>query len=125
MFLVLFIFAVFTIITAVSIFAHEYGHILMARRLGYNFLGFHYHWSGIGAKIEIDKEDKNLWKIALAGLIVTFVLTLAAFPFASIWFINYLFVLNFLILLINIIPVGPTDGRIIYKKIKYALRPNG
>jgi len=115
----LFIFSfVIVILTIFSIYAHEYGHILMAKKLGHSFHGFVYHWSGIGARIDISKKPRDIWKIALAGLLVTAGISMLSFPFINFWFINYLFVLNFFIFLINAIPLGPTDGRQVIKGLR-------
>lgn len=106
------------LLTVFSAFAHEYGHIFAAKKLGHTFHGFQYHWYGIGAKIDITNNPKDLWKIALSGLLATFIICLISLSFVNFILIYYLFVLNILILLINSIPIGPTDGRQIIKGLK-------
>lgn len=97
--------------TIFSIYVHEYGHILMAKLTGHSFYGFVYSWYGVGAKIDITKNPRDLWKIALAGLLATAALAAVSYPFINFWLMDYLFMLNFIILIMNSIPIGPTDGR--------------
>lgn len=105
------------LLTVASIYIHEYGHVWAAKKLGHKFHGFIYKWYGMGAKIEL-KNQRDLWKIASAGLIVTAALAAFSYPFINYLLINYLFTLNLMILLINIIPLGPSDGAQIVRGLR-------
>lgn len=110
-------------LTLFSIFAHEYGHALTAKHVGWKIHGLVFKWYGIGYKVEVNKKNpEDIWKIALGGLIVTLFLCIFFYILSPISIIfYYLFLLNADLLFFNIIiPMKAADGRQIIKGLRLA-----
>lgn len=107
-------FVVLYSLLALSIVAHEFGHALTGRR----FFGTHcehitMHALGGVAMMEIPKDPKGEFWVALAGPVVSLVLAILLVPL--VWLtqspILYLvMVINFWVFLFNLAPALPMDG---------------
>lgn len=96
---------------------HELCHIMVAYYYQYRCLELMIHPFGLSACIEhIDyMRIKHAFLIIMAGLLSHLLITLIILGFYAIQLIslsycNYLLLLNFAILLVNLIPVYPLDG---------------
>lgn len=100
------------IVGALSYLAHELGHVVVARSLGWKVYGIGFCRWGPYAKVEVG-DVRNLWRVALAGPAVSMLIAGVAFPLMveldSVFF-ALVFVLNALIALSNLIPLKITDG---------------
>jgi len=93
-----------------SIVAHEFGHILMARKYGRRSFGV--VLSMFGGVAYIEGIDEHEWKIALAGPMVSLCLSLIGFVLCYFIpsFPPILFVLNLVLGVFNLVPMYPMDG---------------
>ena len=109
----------------ISILLHELGHAFMAHRLGYKVHNIYVDIFNGAAIIDLDKMDnKEQLKVVAAGPWVNMML-LSLSVFISAFFKNHFIwsmcVVNFLLLVFNILPIFPLDGgRLLrtYLKIK-------
>lgn len=102
----------FLAIVAFSVAVHEYGHIYVARALGWRFHGWRFYWYGVGVALEPPEgRPADIWKVALGGLGATAILVLVGWrigeanPLAVT-----LYWTNVAILFVNLIPVPGSDG---------------
>ncbi len=108
---------IFFYITAVVL--HEYGHLFVAKTLGYNTNGIVFNLYGAGLKCDNYFQRKHDILISLAGPIVNLVIILITI---SCWWLfpscysytRELVVCNFFVMVFNLLPIYPLDaGRII------------
>lgn len=94
-----------------SVVAHEYGHIYVAKRVGWKYKGLKFKW--FGPAIKVDPKDKldQLWKVSFGGLLVTLFLSLGFYllSFTSDIFL-FIAYFNLFMFFINALPIKPSDG---------------
>lgn len=104
----------FTLILWVSIVAHEYGHVLMARRLG--ILTHDIQLTPVGGFASITSAPKNASEeiqIAVAGPAVSLGLALLSHLLCLLLDLQILYItgnLNLGIAFLNMLPIPPMDG---------------
>ena len=99
----------------VSVVLHEYGHMFMAKSLGYETGGILFHLYGAGLKTNNIYKKKDDILISIAGPIVNIILIILII---CLWWIvptTYVFTCGFLksnmmVLIFNILPLYPLDG---------------
>ena len=121
-FILLFLWFIFTrnffsfLLFCSVVLTHELGHYFMAKKLGYKLDSFFIAPYGVSLNYkDTSFESKDEIKIALAGPIVNFILSIV---FVSLWWITpeiynftYEFVFQSLMLgLFNLLPCYPLDG---------------
>lgn len=110
--------ALLLLILALSISAHEGGHALVAWLSGNEIMGIAFHpLGGVGVRIRVI-DPGDVWKVAIGGLTASALLAMSSYallPLLGLWAMVG-FVLNACLLFINMIPIGPTDGRFIWKR---------
>lgn len=105
-----------------SVLAHELGHMVSARLLGWEVHGFVWRWYGVGIAIEL-KDERDLWITAIGGLGVTALLAsiflwmseipglLGAMAWAACGF-------NVALLVCNALPIKGLDGGWIVRSLR-------
>jgi stage IV sporulation protein FB len=108
---------IFFYITAVVL--HEYGHLVVAKLLGYNTSGIVFDLYGAGLKCDNYFQRKHDIIISLAGPCVNLIIILVTiscwwfFP-SSYSYTRDLVECNFFVMIFNLIPIYPLDaGRVI------------
>lgn len=107
-------------IVVVTTLVHEGGHALAARAVGWRIDGVVVRWYGIGLKVEGDGAApvSAVAKIAAGGIIATALLAGACFVLSSVSVYFWVaFVLNAVLLVVNLIPVPASDGRHLLRAI--------
>ena len=102
---------------------HEFGHAWAARYCGWRVLGFRWRWYGAGCMVEVGNA-REMWKVALGGPFATAVLAItflaasevSSRPLADL--LNFGFMLNAGVLLINLLPIPALDGSHIVKSLR-------
>ena len=94
---------------------HEYGHLFVAKLLGYRVDGFIYSLYGVGLKTNNAYKTKDDILVSLAGPCVNLILIVVSiclwWIFPTTYFFTYDFVIcNIVIMLFNLIPIYPLDG---------------
>jgi len=106
----------FVLISA-SILFHEYGHVLVAKRVGIGVRSVVFH--GLGGAANMDAPlclypPKDEIRVALAGPAASAILAAASYPLYAMWpenfMLYYLFWVNALVGVFNLVPVFPLDG---------------
>ena len=108
-----------------SILAHEFGHAIVANRRGLPVRGITLFLFGGVAELSREPDSaKNEFWMAIAGPIVSVVLgvgffVLAAFPLpAAVWMVvQYLAIINIVVVVFNMIPAYPLDGGRVLRSI--------
>jgi Zn-dependent protease len=125
-YLILILLTVFIFIIG-SVYAHEYGHALFARMIGWKTHGMQWRWFGAGYKVEINQERPgDIWIITSGGLIATFLLFAIGLWLSLVFPVFAILAgLNFFIFVFNILPFPGLDGFYIAKAIiKHYRRPS-
>ena len=102
---------------------HEFGHAWAARYCGWRVLGFRWRWYGAGCIVELGNA-REMWKVALGGPFATAVLAItflaasevSSRPLADL--LNFGFMLNAGVLLINLLPIPALDGSHVVKSLR-------
>ena len=110
--------AVWFVMLAASLAAHEAGHVLIGRRYGWDYAGLTMKLTGPKVLLGHSspaREDWNLGRVALAGPLATLVactsfIGLAYLPIEYAWIFGSLAALNFAIFVLNLLPLPVTDG---------------
>lgn len=105
------------LIVFLMLFAHEFGHILCAYRLGYDIKSVTIYPFGCGACIE-NIDHGNLWEeflIIFCGISMHLIYplifrVLLEFDVLSSVYYDYLMMMNRSIFLFNMLPIFPLDG---------------
>lgn len=108
-----------------SILAHEFGHAIVANRRGLPVRGITLFLFGGVAELSREPDSaKNEFWMAIAGPIVSVVIgvtffIVAAFPLpAAAWMVvQYLAVINIVVVVFNMIPAYPLDGGRVLRSI--------
>ena len=103
---------------AVSLVAHEAGHVIVGRRYGWDYAGFTMKLTGpkvLMGHSSPNRRDWNLGRVALAGPLATLVacvvfIGLAYLPIESAWIFDSLAAASFAIFVFNLLPLPITDG---------------
>ena len=126
---------IFFYVTAVVL--HEYGHLVVAKTLGYNNKGIVFDLYGAGLKCDNYFQRKHDIIISLAGPFVNLIIILITI---SCWWLfpscysytRELVVCNFFVMIFNLLPIYPLDaGRVLIAilgkkfKIKKVLKSSG
>lgn len=105
---------VLLLLTFASVLLHEFGHVLVAQRLGVHILGVDLHFFGGAAKMaELPKRPRDEVAIAIAGPLVSFALAGAFGLLHQVWNTSLVYqisVINFILGAFNLIPALPMDG---------------
>jgi len=99
----------------VSVVLHEYGHLLVARLLGYEVDGILFNVYGAGLKTNNIYKPKDDILISIAGPLINIILIVLI---VCLWWLfptSYVFTLDFLksnlvVFVFNILPIYPLDG---------------
>jgi Zn-dependent protease len=102
-------------VAAGSALLHEYGHAWTARAVGWEIVGFRWHWYGVALAADANGKSDQLWKVALGGLAATALLALAflagtALPAPAPLIFGLGFAFNAIFLLASLVPARPFDG---------------
>ena len=90
---------------------HEFSHILVARMFNYNCNKIEFTICGMSANININRNKKRNILIYLAGPISNLI-------FAYLFYDNeFIYTINIVIAIINLLPVYPLDGYRIIKEL--------
>ncbi len=97
---------------------HEYGHALAAKYYNYKTNKIELNLIGGAAFVEEIRDYKHQLNVAIAGPLVNLILIPILFLFINlnIFFVK-IFVLNFLIMLFNLIPALPLDGGRVFRAV--------
>ena len=97
---------------------HEYGHALAAKYYNYKTNKIELNLIGGAAFVEEIRDYKHQLNVAIAGPLVNLILIPILFLFINlnIFFVK-IFVLNFLIMLLNLIPALPLDGGRVFRAV--------
>jgi Zn-dependent protease len=108
-----------TILWFLCILLHELGHSLTAKKLGFNVKEIIlFVFGGVSVITQLPKKPKDEFLIAIAGPVVSFILSVLFF-LASLFIkqdtvfyglINFLTVGNFMLAVFNLVPAFPLDG---------------
>jgi Zn-dependent protease len=107
------------VLIMLSVLVHEYAHVWVAKKVGVNTVKVLLFGLGAAAMVEsMVRYPKKELKIALAGPVSSFILFVIFLPLGLI-FKNFIFIYLFLVNLImgvfNLLPIYPSDGgRILY-----------
>jgi len=132
-------FYLFIPIIFIITFIHEFGHYIMCRRAGIKIKEY-----GIGCIslfyiptpiifAYVDQQENHLKKaskydyfsIISGGCAMNFLLCILLIIIFNFYFsqtLNYLFILNISVMLVNCLPIGPLDGGLFIKKISKNLK---
>jgi len=103
------------VILMLSLIVHEYGHVLVGRRMGFGTSHVETHMFGAAASITSPMEQHPHAELvtSLAGPVTSAVLGLVLLPFLYIggpWFLVWGCKINFVLAVFNILPIFPMDG---------------
>jgi len=97
-----------------SVIMHEFGHALMAKKFGVGTRSITlYPFGGIALLTSEPETSKSELYIALAGPATNLILCCALLPFVYLFevqFLGYLFVINMVMGIFNLVPAFPMDG---------------
>lgn len=106
-----------------STLVHEYGHAWAARAVGWEVVGWRWHWYGVGVVTEVNGRSDQLWKVALGGLWATALLALGFLagtalpePAPIIFWVGFIF--NATFLLTQLAPIPLFDGGQVLKGLR-------
>lgn len=107
------------IVPYVFVLFHEFGHAIVAKRLGIPVSTITLHALGGTANIEVEpKKSSHEFLIAIAGPLVNVLFMIILYPFVEeASFIDYCFMVNILICLFNMLPTYPMDGGRVVRSI--------
>ena len=113
-----FIFTFLAAYTFVTI--HEYGHGIVAMRLGHECKNITiYPYAGVAMVQPFSGNPRHEFLISIAGPATNFLFSCMFFPL--LWlrndYMNILFAINVVLLIFNLLPLFPMDGGRIYKAI--------
>jgi Zn-dependent protease len=102
-------------VVGASALLHEFGHAWTARALGWRVVGLRWHWYGVAFVGHPRGRSDEVWKVALGGLYVTALLTLAfllgaALPGPTSVLFRLGYSVNAALLLTNLVPLRALDG---------------
>ena len=102
-----------------SIALHEAGHVAAGVSHGWQYKGFFVKpkYFAVGVNLEPNGNERHLWKIALAGPLVT-AYAAAVFGLLPGEVFHSLMWMNLSILAINILPLRITDGGLVIKGLR-------
>lgn len=94
-----------------SFVAHEYGHVLAARMLGWRYLGWYvkFPWAA-GVKIAPTDRARGFRLVAAGGVAANVVLAMLGYLIGDTPLGMSLLVWNLIMILFQLIPVKGTDG---------------
>jgi len=96
----------------IACLGHELGHVLVAYAAGWRLNAASAHAAGgFGLVFDTRGRPDRIKMVALGGLLASGVLALVALALMPGVFAWVFFVINASIMLVNMIPVGPSDGR--------------
>jgi len=96
-------------LVAISALVHEAGHAAVGALCGWKIVGVRVHpLGGIGIAMK-QNDPADLWKVAAGGLAASGLLALGFAALGGVWG-TVGFTLNAVLLLVNAVPLGPTDG---------------
>lgn len=96
--------------TVLSVTIHELGHVIAGKKAGGIYKGTIFKWWGaVGVALDYPNK-KAIAKGSAGGLIATGLLTIISLPLVTIPVANYLFFINLLLFVSNIIPWRGSDG---------------
>ena len=103
------------IVLMLSLIIHEYGHVLVGRRMGFGTSHVETHMFGAAAYITSPMENHPHSELltAIAGPITSAILGLICLPFVYLggpWPLVWACQLNFILAVFNILPIFPMDG---------------
>lgn len=106
---------IFVAIVVVSFMAHEYGHALTAKALGWKLVGWKFYWYAVGYAF-IPPEGKSWRLVALGGLTASAILMMVGWAFTPAYWAVLLFGLNALMLICQAFPIPRfSDGWVVIK----------
>lgn len=112
------------VIYSIVLILHEMAHILVAKKLGYDFKEIRLNYYGAEAKTASKFLEKHEFAIALAGPIFNIIMVILSMAiwwiFPSLYSKTELFVqANLSLALFNLLPIFPLDaGRMMFIKLK-------
>jgi Zn-dependent protease len=112
-------------VSAVALIAHEQGHLLGARATGRQAAGWGFRWYGIGVRLEVG-DIGSFWRVALAGPAASLVMAALLAPGLATGFAlaHFAFWVNALMFLVNLQPVGPSDGAWVVRSLEARRAPS-
>ena len=102
-----------------SVLVHEFGHSLLAQRLGVRIAGIELHFfGGVAKMVDLPKRPRDEILIAAAGPLTSFVLGLASYALGLSLQLPFLLTLasvNLVLAIFNLLPALPMDGGRIFR----------
>ena len=102
-----------------SVLVHEFGHSLVAQRLGVRIAGIELHFfGGVAKMVDLPDSPRDEIVIAAAGPLTSFVLALLSYWFGLYWQSPLLLTLasvNLVLAIFNLLPALPMDGGRIFR----------